>query len=158
SYRRDPSNLASLDTYIDVRHDEGSAANWRPELLHSLQQTESFATLYSLGKLAWLDRQYGEAANYFERALHLNSDQKLLYYNYAYALAQVNRRNEAIAAYLQAIRKDPTFWEAHYNLALLYTSGGDTQNAIARFEEVLRLNPGHSPTLVQIAQLFVRQN
>jgi tetratricopeptide (TPR) repeat protein len=158
SYRRDPSNLPSLDTYIDVRHSQEDADKWRLELTEKLSKGEAFDTLYSLGKLAWLDHDYGQACTYFERALQLNSGEKLLLYNYAYALEQVNRTNDAIAEYLKALRRDPTFWEAHYNVSLLYIKNGDSPDAIAHLNEVLRLRPGDVPTLMNLARIFMKQN
>jgi tetratricopeptide (TPR) repeat protein len=156
SYHRDRSNLTSLDSYVDVRYDGGSASAWQPELIQLLAKEESFDTLYSLGKIAWLEHDFDRAAQYFAHALRLNPDHKLLHYNYAYALAQTNQTNDAIAEYVEAIRHDPTFWEAHFNVGLLYMKGGDTQNAISHFDEVLRLNPDHPPTLLNLARLFIQ--
>jgi len=158
SYHRDPSNLTSLDSYINVRHEEGSVEQWRLQLTAEVAQKENFETLYSLGKLAWLDRDYNQAASYFERALHLNSDEKLLHYNYAYALDQIHHSREAIAQYLEAIRHDPTFWQAHFNIALVYWATGDLKQAVNHLQEVDRLNPGYKPALLILAKLFIQQN
>jgi tetratricopeptide (TPR) repeat protein len=158
SYHRDSSNFASLDTYVDVRHQEDDVGVWRSELAGELQQKPTFESYYSLGKLSWLDHNYKEAVEYFENALRTGRDDKLLRYNYAFALAQTDQVPLAIDQYLNAIRKDPAFWEAHFNVALLYLSRDDTQNAVAHLEEVLRLKPGHPPTLLHLARLFIQQN
>jgi tetratricopeptide (TPR) repeat protein len=158
SYRRDPSNLTSLDSYVDVRHDDGNVTSWQPELLQLLANGERFDTLYSLGKIAWLQHDFSAAAQYFARAIQINPDHKLLHYNYAYALAQTNQTKAAIAEYVEAIRHDPTFWEAHFNVALLYMKLSDTENSISHFDEVLRLNPDHPPTLLNLARLFIQRN
>ena len=158
SYHRDPSNITSLDSLVDIRHSQGTDAKWRPELIAALKDSESFEPLYSLGKLAWLEQNYDEANSYFERALRLRPDEKLLRYNYAFGLAQSNHLDRAIGEYLQAIRRDPTFWEAHYNVALLYMKSGEAQNAIEQFDEVLRLNPEHFPTLLNLARLLIERN
>jgi len=56
-------------------------------------------------------------------------------------LAQAGRIPEAIAHLEQALRINPDFTEAHYNLGTALAQAGRNPEAIAHLEQALRLNP-----------------
>lgn len=66
--------------------------------------------------------------------------------NLALLLAEsVDRRGEARAHYLEALRLKPDFAEAHNNLALLLAATpGRQAEALAHYAEALRLKPGYA--------------
>ncbi len=53
----------------------------------------------------------------------------------------MNRPQEAISAYLQAIRLRPDFAIAHGNLASLYYEQGQLEQAIATYRDAILLEP-----------------
>lgn len=55
-------------------------------------------------------------------------------------VAQSGRLQEAAARFEEAIRLNPNYVEAHYNLGKALKALGRTREAIAQFEEALRLN------------------
>jgi tetratricopeptide (TPR) repeat protein len=66
----------------------------------------------------------------------------------AYALDQVGRLYEeaglgalALQVYQEAVRLDPRFPSARYNLGRAYLAGGDLERGIAAMQETLRLHP-----------------
>ena len=61
--------------------------------------------------------------------------------NLAMALQDAGRESDAIAHYLEALRINPGFVDAHDNLGLVLASQGRTAEAIVHYAEALRLNP-----------------
>ena len=60
-----------------------------------------------------------------------------------YLLARRGERSKAIEAYERAVALDPSLWDAHKNLGLLYSARpGDRGRAIEHLKASLRLEPG----------------
>jgi tetratricopeptide (TPR) repeat protein len=66
-------------------------------------------------------------------------DDALLRYNYAVLLEAMDRDDEALESYLEALRLDPALADAHYNLAGLCHERGDLQAAFRHFGAWRRL-------------------
>lgn len=52
-----------------------------------------------------------------------------------------SRLHDAIQAYHRAEQLDPSFYEAHYNLALAATAIGDVRTSLAAYEQALAARP-----------------
>ena len=59
-------------------------------------------------------------------------------------LESLKRRNEAVRSLREAVRIQPTLWEAHDMLGAELGLEGDFAGAQAEFEEVVRLQPGYA--------------
>jgi adenylate cyclase len=62
---------------------------------------------------------------------------------------ELRRYDEAIAAYQEALRRNPDFWGAHQYLAATYAEQGRQKEAHAEAAEVLRIYPGFSVNWVR---------
>jgi adenylate cyclase len=62
---------------------------------------------------------------------------------------ELRRYDEAIAAYQEALRRNPDFWGAHQSLAATYAEQGRQKEAHAEAAEVLRIYPGFSVNWVR---------
>jgi tetratricopeptide (TPR) repeat protein len=69
------------------------------------------------------------------------SDPAIWNYERAMSYAASGRMREAIAGYQEALRVDPTHWQAHLDLGVALALGGRTQEAGPHLLEALRLNP-----------------
>lgn len=69
------------------------------------------------------------------------SNRQLFYFDQGMALAELERGQEALAAFEQAIRLDPNFAGAHEYKGRVLGGLGRYQEALAIFEQVLRLAP-----------------
>jgi adenylate cyclase len=56
----------------------------------------------------------------------------------------LRRYDEAIAAYQEAVRRNPDVFWPHSNLAMVYAEMGKEKEARAQAAEVWRLHPGNS--------------
>jgi len=78
-----------------------------------------------------------------------------LYFNHGYALDQLKQDDRAIDKYIQAIRLDPIFIEAHHNLGLIYLRKSDFNKAADAFAEVLRQDPKHVSSNLNLARIYM---
>jgi tetratricopeptide (TPR) repeat protein len=64
----------------------------------------------------------------------------VLLFNLGVLLDDLRRAAEAMEAYRAAVRLDPSFADAHYNLALLCREAGREQEAIRHMSQYRRLS------------------
>jgi tetratricopeptide (TPR) repeat protein len=113
---------------------------------------------YELGIVVATENKFEEALGYFERAVKIRpQDGNYLAYK-AKALSKLNRRDEAIAIYRQAILTQRGGWEAHFELAGELAAKGDVTESIKEYSEVLRINPRHAVSYANLGVMRVRQN
>ncbi len=63
---------------------------------------------------------------------------------------------EPIALYKEAIRLNPAYENAHYNLGWTYQSIGDYANAVAEYNEVIRLNRQSADAHYNLGLVYLR--
>jgi tetratricopeptide (TPR) repeat protein len=151
----DDNMLFAFDSYINALCEIGKKEQLQTELEAKLKEKD-YRAYYGLGKMAFLSGDYERAVQHFEEAIGLNSRQKLIFFNEAYALNQLKRRDEAIGKYLQVIRLDPLFVQARNNLGLLYMQSSDFSKAIASFVDALRLDPNYVSAHLNLAKAYTQ--
>jgi tetratricopeptide (TPR) repeat protein len=88
-------------------------------------------------------KKYEEAIASFDKAVSINGDSLLAWYNKGLVLATLKKYEEALPTYEQAIRIDPddaNIWNAQ-GVALLELK--KYKEAITSFDRALRINPEH---------------
>lgn len=125
-YRRvltlDPGQPRALNRLAAIAHDRASAM-----LERGLHFEEA-------GRLA-------EAEQAYRSAVHFDPARPAIYRALGRVLQKRERREDAIAAYLQVLPLDPTSFETHNDLGVLYAEAGDLQRAVKHFETAVRLRP-----------------
>jgi tetratricopeptide (TPR) repeat protein len=66
------------------------------------------------------DENYDEAERKLTKAIEKEGDNPILYYNRAYLYEQMDRNDDAVENYKQAIEIDPSYFDANFNLAAFY--------------------------------------
>ncbi len=127
--REQKFNLAIGPLRRAVKVDPGMAPAWSA-LASSLRQLE----------------QYAEAAEAYRQAIALGPDAKLSY-NLGYCLNRVAKRDEAIAAFQEAVRLDPKFKEAFYSLGRALLEAARYDEAVTALEAAQQLDPTAYPTV-----------
>lgn len=100
----------------------------------------------ALLELAALDTAEGHldtALQWCEAAVKLRPHQALPHLRRADVLMRLKRRDEALASLREAVRVQPTAWEAHYLLGVELAVDEKIKEAEAQFAEVVRLRPDH---------------
>ncbi|PYS56095.1 MAG: hypothetical protein DMG13_01035 [Acidobacteria bacterium] len=144
----------ALDSYVNVSSYRGKGAEIEAAALERLKKKEEFNDLYTVGKIAFTNEDYARADQYFERAEKLRNDVKILFFNHGYALGILRQDDRAIEKYIQAIRVDPIFIEAHHNLGLIYMRRNEYAKAAEAFTEVLRQDPKHVSSNLNLATIY----
>jgi len=101
---------------------------------------------------AWANEFYAYSLNYaarwkeaipaFQKAIRLNPlGSTSAFYFLGSAYGNTGRREEAVSAYKQALRRSPDNIFAHLGLASIYIAMGREKEARAEAAEVLRINP-----------------
>lgn len=76
------------------------------------------------------------------------------YYVQGYCLARMGKSEKAKEAYHKSIDRNPQFFWAHYNLALLYFKGGEYEQASASFTAALQTRPELSLKMILSSKVF----
>ena len=122
--REQKFNLALGPLRRAVKVDPGMASAWSV-LASNLQQLE----------------QYPEAVEAYRQAIPLGADARLSY-NLGFCLNRLARRNEAIDAFQEAVRLDPTLKEASSSLGRALLEAGRYAEAVTALESAQQLDPG----------------
>jgi tetratricopeptide (TPR) repeat protein len=112
------------------------------------------------GITAASQKRYNEALACYNRGLESHPgvrNRAVLLCNRGTALGHLRRRDESATDYDEAIRLDPTFFQAYFNRGINHRELGRIPEAIRDFNEALRLNPKFAPAYVNRADIYLRQ-
>ena len=84
-----------------------------------------------------------------QKALQLQSESRLAYFDLGCIYADQNNNQEAVAALLHAVQLDPTQPDAHYRLARLYTALGQKEKAAQEFAKTKELHSKTEDSLIE---------
>ncbi|MGA8727659.1 MAG: tetratricopeptide repeat protein [Terracidiphilus sp.] len=101
----------------------------------------AYAPAYiNLGTIHFHLRQFARAEELYRRATETDSTYVLAFFDLGNVLDELERPEESIAAYLQAVALAPRYADAHYNLALAYERKGQSRPALRHWEAYARLD------------------
>jgi tetratricopeptide (TPR) repeat protein len=162
--------LAHLRKAVELRPTDGAAQNNTglvllnlgradeaiPYLHRSLEVSKNHFQPQAAMNLGLAYRQKGDLSNaikWLEEAHRMNLQASPDFYIvYAETLAMAGRREEALAKLTQAIQLSPNYFETYYRRGMLLRTLGKTPDALADFQQSLRLQPDAAvPSMVQIA-------
>jgi predicted TPR repeat methyltransferase len=98
--------------------------------------------------------QFEQAVECFQQATALDTSNSLYPYNLALAYKELNRREESLAAYREAIARRPDFLEARNNLANALVQERNSEAAILAFRELVEMFPDHADGHYNLANLL----
>ena len=104
------------------------------------EEPNSSAAHINLGKLFAKQKRSAEAETEYQAALRINTNDAVAHYNFANLLVS-EKRTESTEHFETAVRINPQFSEARYNLGLGYAAANRNADAIAQFKEVVRARP-----------------
>ena len=95
------------------------------------------------GYVAFNNKNYKEAINYFSEAIKLDPNSPETYYNRANAKVNLDDKNlykSAVEDYSWAIKLNDEFAAAYYNRGLINRSLGNPEDSIKDFDKAIELN------------------
>ncbi len=114
----------------------------------------------NLGTLHFHLRQFARAEEFYRRATISDPGYVLAYFDLGNVLDELERPDESIAAYCQAVALAPRYADAHYNLALAYERKGLHRPALRHWQCYVRLDnrgPWADHARGQIRKLLSRE-
>jgi len=121
---------AEAETHYARGHalEESDVAAARAAYLDALNaHSEHLDARINLGRLLHLDGELKEAEKVYRTAKNSSA---LLSFNLAILLEDLNREDEAIAAYREALARDPSLHDAHFNLSRLHERARQPREAL----------------------------
>jgi len=114
-------------------------------------------TLLEAGLNAEVAGNYDLAEAKFRQLLKINPRHKFAHYNLGY-IAQTQDRDsaEATKQYKAALKTDPEYGPALYNLAILKTTNGDDAGAIVLYKRAAAANPSDENTQLNLGLLLYK--
>lgn len=85
------------------------------------------------------------------------TSKEALYYRGNFALYALGEADRAMDLYREALKIDPDFVLARYDLAVAYRGMGEVDKAIAEYEKVLKINPRFPEALSNIGGQYFRK-
>lgn len=108
-----------------------------------------------LGEVYLSQKKYNEAKQEFRRAISINPKWGQLYRSLAHIEGAQGGIKAAIPVYQEGLREIPGDAALQILLAEAHQHAGDIDNAIASYEQVLRVNPDNSLVLNNLASLLL---
>ena len=108
----------------------------------------------NLGIIASREGRYQEAVQYLCQALEKDPGQSLLWAYMGDALVALDKKPEAIKAYLSALEGRPRDFSSLYNLASLHAALGQEDDAISCLESALQVKPKSATTHFNLALML----
>jgi tetratricopeptide (TPR) repeat protein len=153
-----PSDLGVLNSYVTATYELGEATALEQDLRKTLERNPAdLGTLYMLATLLSLADRQPESIPYFKQATDQENRNALLYFNYAFALSQAGQKDRAMDQYTNALRVDPVFHEAHYNLALIYLEKKDYPSAVQHLNAIVSLEAANVRANLKLAEIYAYQ-
>jgi tetratricopeptide (TPR) repeat protein len=109
---------------------------------NAIEINEGFLQLFN--RAAAMHMRYGnqkQASDYLEKIEELESNLRFEYYQSGLACRELNRHQEAIFDFDQAIKLDSQYWSAYLERGRVYQELGDYRQAIDNYNVVLKKNP-----------------
>jgi cytochrome c-type biogenesis protein CcmH/NrfG len=112
-------------------------------------------TLKRVGTFYFAAHQFGESEKYYKRMADVKPTADALT-NLSNAQFYNGEKDKAIGSLESALKSDPGYPDALYNLGMLeWKVRGNTQGALACWQKLIKLNPGH-PGRAQVEKMIAR--
>lgn len=111
----------------------------------------------ALGVALTRSEEYDDAERSLERAIALENRAEF-HGNVGTLRKRQKRLPEAVAAFREALRMDPSLADTHYNLGNTLRATGDGEEAVESFHRALELDAGHFHSLAALGQMMHAAN
>ena len=101
---------------------------------------DAAGALVNLGTISFRMRKLREAESYYNRAMAADAEYPLAHFNLGNLHDELGHTHEARKYYQQALKLNPRYADAFFNLALLHEKNNELLQAIASWQNYLRLD------------------
>jgi len=141
---------ARLATLLDGMGQTEAAIDRYLRLL--ARQPELAAAHFNLALLLKKQKQFKDAMAAYDQSVRLGIDRvEEVYTNMGVLYSEMHRGDKARELYARALRTDPEYIPALFNLAGLFEEAGEREQATALYDKILSLDPQHWDSLARLA-------
>jgi tetratricopeptide (TPR) repeat protein len=112
--------------------------------------------LFAEAELAEENDELEQAESLYRQAMQADRQDPAIPFNLGNVLQRLGRPEEAISAFLAAIKRDPACADAFYNMAILRGQRGQIPEAERCYRATLGIEPGHVAAMFNLALLLTR--
>jgi len=109
---------------------------------------------HDLARVLFIGRRYAEARDYFQNATRINPNSETSWYNLGGTYRALNRPDDALAAYRQAVAIKADYAVAHREIGRILITKGDLRGAITSLNTALQISPNDFSTLCELAAAY----
>lgn len=122
-----------------------------------LEYSKSSEYYCTLGNTFTDQERFGEAISMYQKALEIQPDLAVAYYNMGNALKKLGRINEALASYLKAVDLEPNAAEPYYNMGNTFKDQGKLNEAVSCYKKALELRPGYAEVRCNLGHVLQKR-
>ena len=138
-------------------HQQGKLEEAQKEYASLLKvQPNNAEVLHGLGLIGYQQGKYQEALKYLNQAIKFKTDSSF-YNNRGTVYFALKKWTEAEQDYKKAIKIDPSFADALFNLANLYSDINRTKDALKLFDQLLQTNAINYEVLFNRGNVYKRE-
>jgi len=153
--------VIGLDTYTAGTRAiaAGDEAQARSYLATAVEQNPDLISARQLlGDLYWKRGDYAKAAEQYENFARLDPYNYKTHYDVALAYQFLRRLQDAVVAYLQALKLSPRDLNSNMNLGVVYLNLGRTHDAIERLEFAAVVDPRSAAAQCNLGAAYETDN
>lgn len=119
--------------------------------------SKNYSAYYNCGLAYLKNNQFQEATYYLTNAISLNANHHDCHYVLATAYVQQGEHKLALTHYLRQLEKFPTI-DCYYNIGVLHMYQERHSEAIAYFNQALKIKPNYLAAHLNIAAIYLKTN
>jgi tetratricopeptide (TPR) repeat protein/SAM-dependent methyltransferase len=137
----------SLDRAI--KHHEAGELDQAEAIYHEIVRVDPghADALHLLGVAAHQKSDHPRGVHFIREAIAKSGGSALYYSNLGACYRALDRLDEAVLAFREAVRLQPGFFGARYNLAMALEAAGRPDESLKEYDAVLRLNSSYAEAL-----------
>ncbi len=151
-----PHQLQKKLTEVNILLSQGNISaseNLLTELFDSFPNHPD--VLSKLGTIYLCQEKLNDGISLIKKSLSINSFQPELLKNYAVALLNIGKPDEALKEINQAIQLNPNYIDAYYHQGIIYKHLRLLDAAIASYRKTIELDPNHLYARINSAVIFI---
>lgn len=149
--------LEVIDIHLsgDIKKAKGFYKNL---LIEDNLSSEDFEAInINLGNIYFLEKNYLEAREYYEKSLSYNSQNEKIFFNTAMTFFQNEELEKAKEYFQKAIDINPEYLNAYVNLGVLNKKLELLDESIVCFEKALDIDPSQADIYYNYANIFLKK-
>jgi len=118
------------------------------------KEPENGFALYHLGYAYGQAGDHLKEVSYYEKAIGVGFQGKLIYFNLGMAYGELNEGEKSIRAFRKALDLDPDSADTHFGIAMAYQRNCDEKLAEEEFLQAIKIDPGHLDARLYLSMLY----